>query len=291
MSEGDQIPLSGSDELNYANMELDVQRERLDDLLIRFGRKGGPTEHGWHVWEPAFHCWLDFFDSRRKRSRQRETKALAIGTLVHEFLAMRYSSEKVLGLVNFLNQHGWEAEVSEALRLYNAYDAFYAPGDGLSSNKCKVVMVEQEMGRDRTPWGLPYTCRADLVCEAPNGYWIVDHKTSSSLTYEFTEGWRTDPAILGLLWCARGQSRDFFPKDLPIVGCVINGVIKTKVPQFQRITFSIDDRIVQAWVDMMVYKFRVEMSIAELKPVPNLKGCFGRYGRCRIYGECLGGTE
>jgi len=134
---------------------------------------------------------------------------------------------------------------------------------------------------------VPYTARADMVLKLPDGYWLVDHKTTAARTGEFVEGWQVDPGIIGLMWACQ-------PLFSPIRGVSINGVIKTKVPGFDRFMYALDQRMVDDWLAMMRYNM-ADKGIARLADwPPNFWACFRkmgpRVGKCRFFERCVYGV-
>jgi hypothetical protein len=269
------------------------QPKTLEETLIEYGRVGGPTEHGWHTFEPMFHCWRRYHLSSNAKRNGKVGKALAVGTIFHEFMAIHYApylkdgavvlNGGITSLYDHLAQNGFTEEASEAFRLYEGYKNRYDGNDGYLSKDVEIVAVEQLVERS-LPWGDPYTIRLDLVLRLPDGYWIADHKTAWARTTEFIEGWQIDPSVLGMLWAAQ-------EKYSPLRGASINGVIKTRVPDYDRFTFAYDTKIIADWLRMMEYK-TAEKRIAQLAGwPPNFRSCFGKYGRCGFFEQCVYGLE
>ena len=125
-----------------------------------------------------------------------------------------------------------------------------------------------------------------MVLKLPDGYWIVDHKTTAARTTEFVEGWQVEPGIIGLMWACQ-------PVFSPVRGVSINGVIKTKVPDFDRFMYAADERMLADFVNMMQYK-SVEAGVARLANYPpNYAACFRKMGahvgKCRFFSRCVYG--
>ena len=267
----------------------------LDKVLSEHGRIGGPTPHGWHTFEPMFSCWRMYhLGNTQPRQEARTDKALAVGILLHELLAIYYKAAKTGGTYNdtqpavdtllaLVSSTGYQEEAAETKRLYDGYRKRYEGNDGYISPSVRIVAVEDPIRRD-FPWGDPYTIRLDLVLQLPDGYWIADHKTTWGRSTEFIEGWQIDPSVLGMLWAAQ-------EKYSPLRGASINGVIKTKEPDYDRFTFAYDTRIVADWLRMMEYK-SAERRIAALAGwPPNFKACFGKYRKCGYFEQCVYGVE
>ena len=283
-------------------LSIPKDRQSLETLLNSFGRIGGPTEFGWHTHEPSFRCWREhhFNASEPTAGRTLGSQfALAVGTIVHEFLAAYYQSfitaktftpsgEKgPEALYELLCTNGYTDEANEARRLYEAYRSKYDGKDSYLAEDVKIIAIEHRVLRT-FPWGQPYTARADMVLKLPDGYWLVDHKTTAARTTEFVEGWQVEPGIIGLVWACQEEFK-------PIRGVSINGVIKTKVPDFDRFMYAMDERMLADFVSMLRYK-AVEEGVARLAGYPpNFAACFRKMGphvgKCRFFSRCVYGME
>lgn len=290
-------------------LSIPKERQSLETLLNEFGRAGGPTEYGWHTHEPSFRCWREHRLNASEPTAGRtfgSQFALAVGTIVHELLAAYYQSFIVDGngngngktftpsgekgpeaLYELLCTNGYTDEANEARRLYEAYRSKYDGKDSYLAEDVKIMAVERLVRRD-FPWGQPYTARADMVLRLPDGYWIVDHKTTAARTTEFVEGWQVEPGIIGLMWACQ-------PEFAPIRGVSINGVIKTKTPDFDRFMYAMDERMIADFVAMLRYKW-AEANVANLAGwPPNFAACFRKMGphvgKCRFFSRCVYGME
>lgn len=281
-------------------VDIDPNRVPLEQLLNASGRFGGPTEFGWHTREPSFRCWKEHHIVKTQQPGQLGNRqyALSVGTIVHEFLAAYYDSFVQLGqtsrpaggiqpdvLYQTLVSNGYAEEATEAKRVFDAYLVKYNGKDGYLATDVKIIAVEHHVQR-MFPWGQPHTARADMVLHMPDGYWVVDHKTTVARTTEFIEGWQIDPGILGLMWACE-------PEFNPIRGVSINGLIKTKTPDFDRFMYAKDDRMIEAWLAMMQYKCKEEKLAAEHDWPQNFSACFRKMGphigKCRFFSRCVYG--
>lgn len=258
----------------------------VEELIEEFGRIGGPTEHGWHTKEPKFRCWREYrlMSSGRRPPGEQKSDALSLGSLVHELLASYYRGDLEQWREDLLRRiaDGGYAEIaSEASRLFGAYLSRWRIDPFLEDGGKRIVDIERRIER-QLPWGEPYTARVDMVLRFADGYWVVDHKTSSAMTVDFVEGWQTDPSIIGILWCALRFYR-------PLRGMIINGIVKTKEPQFDRFRFALDRRMVRHWLAMMRYKFAEEQLARLAGWPPNMASCIRRYGRCSYFAYCVYG--
>lgn len=265
----------------------------VDDILAEVGRRGGPTEHGWHTRQAQFYCAREEAFNRRAGSFDGDSLPLAIGSATHEYLAEHYAcamegrsfdeaKDKVERTHALLCANGHEAAAQESRRLYYGHAVQYAQDDSYL-RQGKVVGVEKKLYRE-LPWGEPYTVRADVVVSCPDGYLIVDHKTSGKDDAEFREGWAVDPGMLGLEWAAAKFYR-------PIIGYSINGLVKTTKPKFTRMFFAASARLVRDWLAMMRYRHLERQVAATAGHPPNFAQCLRRYGKCTWFEECVYGIK
>jgi len=275
----------------------------VDDVLIMVGRRGGPSEFGWHSQEDRHLCpRRAHYNARAGGAFGGESSiALGVGSTLHEYLAERYASyvehrslmdvvEKIERTTSLLKQYGHEKVADEARRLYYGYAVKYDAVDEFVARH-KVLAVEKLFYRD-LPWGQRYSGRADLVLEAPDGVIIVDHKTARARDAEWNEGWILDPAQIGLQWLVEREYKH-------VSGYYINGIIKTVKldtrTDFPRLFFASEKRLVREWLDMMRYRF-VEHQNARLAGYPpNFAMCIVSVGigfrRCRWFNACALGLR
>ncbi len=281
-----------------------AKRLTVDEVLEQMGRRGGPSEFGWHAGEARFLCPRKAYYDEKAGGLghgNSESTALGVGSTLHEFLADRYATRlenrtyvdtavKVEKTVELLNANGHEAVADEAQRLYVGYSVKYDREDEFVE-KCKVIAVEKLFHRE-LPWGQRYSGRADLVLEAKDGIVIVDHKTARARDAEFNEGWVLDPAQIGLQWLVAHEYKH-------VSGYYINGIIKTvrldTSKDFPRIFFAASQRIIRDWLDMMRYR-HVESQNAKIAGYPaNFANCLVRRGdgfrRCQWFNACALGLR
>ncbi len=265
----------------------------VDDVLALVGRRGGPSEYGWHTLAAGFYCAREAHFNAFAPTGDEDSMALAVGSVAHEYLAEHYAChmegrplaearEKVEKTHALLHKHGYEKAADEARRIYYAYWTSYVEGYDWYAAQGKVVAVEKKMYRE-FPWGQRYSCRADVVIHMPDGYLIVDHKTARE-EKQISDDWALDPGMIGLEWVAPKYYR-------PIIGYSINGVVKLKQPKFKRVSFASSRRLVRDWLAMMKYR-HLEQQIAEQAGYPaNFAQCVRRYRRCQWFGLCVHGLR
>jgi hypothetical protein len=280
---------------------IDTARKPLEELLNESGRFGGPTEFGWHTREASFRCWREhhLVSSEQPNPAARRQYALAVGTIVHEFLAAYYAAHIQTGQTSRLDgemqpqqlyinlvSNGYSDEAIEAKRIFDAYLVKYNNKDSYLTEDVKIIAIEHHVRRE-FPWGPTHTARADMVLKMPDGYWIVDHKTTAARSAEFVEGWQIDPGILGLLWACETEFQ-------PIRGVSINGIIKTKTPDFDRFMYAKDDRMINDYLAMMQFKSNEEKRAEDEGWPPTFSACFRKMGphvgKCRFFERCVYGV-
>lgn len=279
------------------NRKVSAEKPSLDKLLETLGRKGGGTPYGWHTFATRFQCWYKYHLSEHLKVDRFYSPALAIGTLLHEVLATWYGtpldqdpSQQIETMLRVCRENGYEEAVDEVMRLMEAYlyywqphgkvikdsngivisrpDDFFAPGT-------QIIAVEEMLQTD-DPFN--YTCRMDLAIRRLDGIWVVDHKTARALDDSVTD-WALQGEILGLLWLAQKRWGD------QVKGLIINLIVKTKTPRFERLSFRLRPRNIQMHIDAI--KALLEMQpIAERLGWPrNLTSCNNGY-RCQYFDYC-----
>ncbi|MFH1475801.1 MAG: PD-(D/E)XK nuclease family protein [Chloroflexota bacterium] len=272
--------------------------ETVDAVLLRLGRLGGPSRHGWHTREAGWRCPRAAAYIAAGSSIPPVGEAALIGSVVHEYLAGYYLScsdlparptradhaDQVERIHEALLEAGHEKVAEEARRLYSAYVVRYGrDGEDSYLRFGDVVSVEGEFRRD-LPWGEPYTGRVDLLVSGDGGTLVVDHKVTGRKDRRFLWGWRVSPQMLGLQWMGRGLWKG------PIQAS-INGIIRTKEIEFNRRDVSHDDSTVKDWVRMMHYR-HVEREVAKAAgSPPDFMACFAGWQMCPFIDACAYGEE
>lgn len=280
------------------NLDRQVSTGRipLDKLLETLDRKGGGTPYGWHTFATRFQCWYKYHLSEHLKVDRFYSPALAVGTLLHEILATWYStplnkdpSAQIENMIDLCRNNGYEKAVEETLRLMEAYLYYWQPNgkvirdskgvisrpDDFFAPDTEIVAVEEMLQTD-TPFN--YTCRMDLAIKRRDEIWVVDHKTARALDDSVTD-WALQGEILGLLWLAHKRWGS------QVKGLIINLIVKTKVPKFERLVFRSRPRNIEMHVNAI--KALLEMQpIAEKLGWPrNFTACNSGY-RCAYFDLC-----
>lgn len=283
---------------NTAPLKLADDRVPVDDILARFGRRGGPSRYGWHTHHAGYACHREA-EFSRLMPRKLVGLALAVGSVNHELLAERYATimegapiervrAKADGLFEALIAEGWGQVVQEVRPLWLAYISKYGEKGERDPyvQYHRIVAVEKELIAE-LPWGVRFSARADLILAAADGLVIVDHKTVTRKDQSWYDGWAVDPQMQGLVWITQHTRID---KKRKVVGYSINGLDRVKEPELPRRFFAANPTMVRDWLSMMRYR-HVEQQVSELAGhPPNLTACIRRYGACAWINECVRGV-
>lgn len=235
------------------------------------------------------------------------SNALEFGGLIHECLALYYEEIDAfmaetddaradrlyaafcdephwIRLLTGILDSGVESYMGVAQdvkRLMDAYIGFY-PMLQDPFLQHEVVAVEEFVEVQGT---FPFTSRIDLVYRTVGGLWIVDHKSSRAMGQDLTSGWAINGQMLGLAYAATHH----WP-DEPILGLIINVLVRTKTPQFKRVTLPLRRDLIGEWITKMeIWLNSVLPQYEVLGWPPNYASCIHRYGRCPFYSYCEAG--
>jgi hypothetical protein len=182
--------------------------------------------------------------------------------------------------------------IDEAERLVGSYVAHYGAANAGWPADVTVMAAEQHY-EDRV---LQHTGRADALLKVFDRVVISDTKTRSSMfprdscysrhdppTYaDFAKAASTSPQFLFLtIAVRRAMNLDYYPQMW------IDGIIKTKIPKFQRVMVDFAEHIVEDWLAHQHRK--VLLPIAD---EPNFFSCAPVFGsRCGYFDWCHGAPE
>jgi hypothetical protein len=176
-----------------------------------------------------------------------------LGIMIHACLAYVWEGCK-LGLLrdwrDVLSARTADGKMQQALydethRLVSAYFGHYGEND-FSENGFSIVDVEREF-TDSDSFDLPYTARLDLVVEVASRIFIVDTKTRATAfpkdgRAKYQRGLRTRAQFIGQAHLARrAYGLDYTPH------VIVNAIVKTKIPSFDRLNVELTDRDVETW--------------------------------------------
>ena len=259
---------------------------------------GGTSLQGPHRVGAFCTCpQLESFSHELELRNNVQKDALVIGTLVHVGLAYRYGMMLPTKPSWLVYKDGREAiwtcgqetpdMAVEALRIFDAYQAFYA------MNTITPVAVEHQfvVNFDIGDGVIePYSCRTDLVGIENGQYVIYDHKVFRTIGRNTGYDHRADRQMLTNLALARAAG-------LPIERVVLNTMTKDMPePRFCRFDIPIS---VKAYTELgadTLYWLRRMNETRRLYPDPMnrpkvLEACVRKYGRCDYQTLCHEGLH
>jgi len=274
--------------------------EVLDAIFGERGlrRLGGMSSgKGWSMFTTYQRCpylYQQKYLRDRKPPMFVESPSLAIGTLVHVFLAVFYA-RMVIGDYPFTPEEICDRTkakanpefVDEAWRVFSAYRAFY------SIEKILPLAIEYDLRDPRTG----ESCRFDLIAYfeesiagRPPGTYVMEHKTASRFDQDTLEGWVVDGEVLGqvALWERLGLDLRFGK----LRGVIVNLLGKHKVPQFHRTLVAPESWQIKSHLDdLKRWEGLIQLSKSTGSFPRARTGCIGRYGRCSFFDSCATGEE
>lgn len=277
--------------------------EALEELFLREGlvRLGGKsTGSGWSnvsLFQRCRYAWKRryFTKPNERRFLAGEIIPMAIGTLVHTYLALYYqlmllpSYPLTPDIVNqWVRECGCSPEIfGEAWRLFSSYRLYY------KTEKIEPIAIEMDLVDPRTN----DSCRYDLLAYFPDekpgrlpGTYIMEHKTASRFDQNTIEGWLGDGEILGQvdLWERLHLDRRYGK----LRGVLVNLLGKQKVPQYHR-TLAAPSAFAIEQHRKDLRHWNAEIKLATVTGVfPRSRGnCIHRYGRCENWDHCNLGEE
>lgn len=275
----------------------DLIGELFDEMNLP--RLGGPSSgRGWSSFALAQRCLYAWYKTHVEKARPEfymERGALAIGTLVHLFLALYYANmmEQYLVLTPgachaWLRMRGANPELmQESWRVFEAYRLYYAHED------LRPLAVEYDLRDPQTG----RSCRYDLIGYyatskpgRPSGTYLFEHKTSGRFDWDTIDGWANDGEVIGeaALWRRLGLDNRFGR----LRGVVVNILGKQKEPKFHRTTIAPGVLLINSHFDDLD---RWDGLIALCRSTNNWPrsraNCINRWGRCQWWEYCMTGEK
>lgn len=268
----------------------------LTDLFAMHGlqRLGGQsTGRGWssfNLFQKCPYAWRRRYIDNAVPTIAVEAPSIAVGSLVHVFLAVMYMRPIVEDypltpelVRDYCMQHARPAYVEEAWRVFVAYRLFY------TYDQIDPLAVEYDLRDPRTG----ESCRYDLIAFFPEasgirqpGTYIVEHKTASRFDVATTDGWANDGEVLGqaLLWKRLGLDKRFGP----LRGVIVNICGKQKDPQFHRTIVAPSSlQYEQHTEDLRRWEGLIQLSRATNNFPRARHSCVGRFGLCEWFEHCI----
>jgi hypothetical protein len=228
-----------------------------------------------------------------------EPDYFGIGTLVHAALA--YVAD---GAMRHTKPHRWEDVVKaaqtqdppppefvieESSRLLKAYFQRWGH-ENAGWSAVDIISIEREFTAP-APNSFRYSGRIDMLLEIDGQIMIVDTKTTSrnygSNYDEIRRELTTRSQFLGLSWLVQNA---FGLREPPAI--IVNLIVKTKVPQFDRIWAPITQKQLALWVETQRQNYQVFDLLSARKPIRNYSACAPGYSpRCWAFDWCHGTNE
>lgn len=273
--------------------------EVLERALKRFGCRppGGASGDGWSGIAELQRCAYRYYLNHELRASlvggmPATGGPLEIGTYVHAFMAAHY--------IRFMPEGypGWQKNFPGPMELIDAceeekYDIgalaearrlIYGYLEHYSNEEIQPVAVEYEAGIRGV-----HTCRYDALVWKDGGLWDLETKTmapSSASRSDAFEGWYLDGEIVGQVyaWQLSGLAEKF---GAPLSGVIINGLIKSKVPEYRRIEVVVPEKVVEAYARDRQFWAQQREHFRKSGHWPrSLWGCRSVYDRCHFFSHC-----
>ena len=263
--------------------------------LPRLG--GQSTGRGWSsisTFQRCPHLWKQKYLKEKKPWVLIESPSLAIGTLIHVFLAVHYSRmadpEYFLTpevIYDACKLYANPEFVEEAWRVFTAYRMYY------SLEAIQPLAIEYDLKDPRTG----ESCRFDLiaffsetVAGRAAGTYVIEHKSASRFDSDTLEGWVNDGEVIGqvALWKRLGLDLRFGK----LQGVIVNLLGKHKVPQFHRTLVAPESWQIDGHLDdLRRWEGLINLSKSTNSFPRSRGGCINRYGRCGWFDQCATGEE
>lgn len=229
------------------------QLDAIDRALASTATPWGSSRWGEYARCPRAHE-LRYHQGVRPK---REARYFITGRYTHA--AINYLQEGVIAgeakprrwrdVIDRIDEHngGPSPESTEALRLIGGYFAHWGEENAGWPEEAKIVATELPLQAPEHTFLLPYTGQADTVLDIAGTIVIPDTKTRAAKLPEDRAGLArklaTRPQFCGLSFNARhALGLDHYP------AIWLNAIIKTKVPQFDRLLIPMSDNAIAFWL-------------------------------------------
>lgn len=232
-------------------------------------------------------------------------------------LAKRWADAPKIAIGTVTDQDEIQADVDMIGRLLPAYHAHYGPKGQVWKPLGQEIAFCVEVGEGTSVW---LVGRLDNLVTFMNGLWMVDYKTMGRLDQRDFIKYELDIQVTAYIYGGTKQlSLDSMSKGGPpivIRGAIIDGLVKTQVPQFHRDLFTrtpAELRQFEIEFCMKAWEMAAKHAIVEGKKdvfdaycekmwalgreqgwkavfPKNTNNCF-RYGTCAYRDLCVNDTE
>lgn len=241
------------------------------------------------------YLWKHKYGTKRERGDGAGPKALEVGSLLHLFLAVHYMQR-----INPLYPVGPDEVkrffelvpvtpefLEEAWRLYDAYRLEYRDESWLVPLAVEELVVDPRTGQS-CRWDLVFRVDAPFESWLP-GVYVCNHKSTSADTLASREEWRNDGQIFGEIDLY--EQLGYHRKWGPLRGAVVNRIIKTKIPKFDRVPVQPPKAVLKNHRrSLRVWDAEMAMAEATGSYPPSRSACVTRYQTlCELFDHCAGG--
>lgn len=270
--------------------------EVLEEIFDAAGipRLGGMSSgRGWSSFSTFQRCPYAWERRYLKKARPVflvEPPALAVGSLIHTFLAVHYmqmidaSYPLTADIVNDRVKLKCNPKFTEqAWKVFSGYRLYY------KHEQITPLAIEYDLKDPRSG----ESCRYDLIAYFPEwiagrapGTYLVEHKSAARFDQDTLEGWVNDGEVIGevALWKKLGLDHRFGK----LQGIIVNILGKQpKEPQYHRTLVSPDSwQIEQHLLDLKRWEGLIQLARSTGSFPRARQGCIGRYGRCEWFDHC-----
>jgi hypothetical protein len=262
--------------------------------LPRLG--GQSTGRGWSsfaLWQRCPYAWKRRYVEKQTPLWFTESEALAVGTLIHLFLALHFTSmmDSPFNVISsdaaheYLLNNANPSFVNEGWRVFKAYRLFYQFEEAIP------LAVEHDARDPRTGESCRYDAIVYFPKEAPGrlpGTYYMEHKSTQRFDLDNIEGWANDGEVIGqaALWKRLGLDYRFGP----LKGAIVNLLGKQKEPKFHRTLISPTSLLVGSHLDdLKRWEGLMQLAKATNNFPRARNNCIGRWGRCDWWEHCSSG--
>lgn len=289
------------------------QYTRTDDVLTAIfksydlprlgGASSGKGWTGFALYQRCPHAWANrYMPGYAKQAEpgelmfMGEAPAIAVGALIHTFLALHYSGlrpESPYANITAVEVHdkllsGIDGKlanptfVNEAWRVFCAYTLYY------KFDQIVPLAIEHDLKDPRTG----ESCRFDMIAfhpEAvstrPAGTYIYEFKSHGQFSRDNLEGYLGDGEILGqiALWKKLALDKRFGE----LKGVCVDILGKQKEPKFHRTWVPHTAWLIDQHLDdLKKWDGLIQLAKSTRTFPRSRNNCIGRWGRCQHFEEC-----
>lgn len=287
-----------------------------EEVLTGDERAGGPSPHGSSYWKDFRTCEYLFWAHQVKRMEaspehpryDKLREALELGGLYHEALARYYlehlkhfdrkgkkfsdASQKdideacIHAMYDIVNRA--EAIVpgtaSQTRRYLEGWLQIFGPGTAMDDRR-STMYVEQlvEVNAD----GFPYSTRWDRVFwdSELNGPVLQEHKTARSYSETLLASYRTDPQMIGQMYCWDHSA--FRKMHGPLAGYRVSLCIKGARREYPQEDVPINPKVIKDWAKDQRWLYFQMQQCETLDRWPRRRGACIQWMRpCEFHEHC-----